>query len=281
MSGIGPVEPVEPTEPEPGHDVVGRDTPRLSDRWTRLPAGTRRAALGAAAALAVTGTLLLLPAPPSTAPPEPVLPPWPVNVTEFIYAGVGHRATTASPVGTFRFDIFVRNGPPVTVYGIRAGFTGLDARTKPNASVSVRAGTTRRITLEISVSDCSGLPLNPDLPYLDVTLRNTRAIQEHSFIFDGAYSRDLSALLHTACDTSRRGARATPRGSARSQHVDYTEILPNRPRATVPDTHQPARHNKKVTDQSATMPYRQTGLRVTASHRSTGSSVPAWHLGRP
>jgi hypothetical protein len=130
-----------------------------------------------------------------------------VNVTDFVYAGVAHRATAASPVGTFRFDISVRSGPPVTVYGIEAGFTGLRARTAPNPSVTVHAGTTRRIELEISVSNCSGLPLNPDLPFLDVTLRNTRAKQDHSFIFDGAYSRDLSQLLHAACDTPRPRAR--------------------------------------------------------------------------
>ncbi|MER6128671.1 hypothetical protein ABT173_40150 [Streptomyces sp. NPDC001795] len=204
MSGIGPVEPVEPVEPEPVHDVIGSDSPRLSDRWTGLPARTRGAALAAAAALAVTGTLLLLPEPPSAAPPEPDLPPWPVNVTEFAYAGVDHRATPDHPVGTFRFDVSVRSGTPVTVYGIKAGFTGLHARTTPNASITVRAGTTRRIALEISVSDCSGLALNADLPFLDVTLRNARAMQHHSFIFSGAFSRDLSALLHTACGPAHR-----------------------------------------------------------------------------
>lgn len=207
MTGIGPVEPVESTGPVPGDEIVGDDAPRLSDRWTRLPFRTRAAALGAAAALGVTGTLLLLPAPPPTAPPEPALPPWPVNVTDFAYAGVGHRATAASPVGTFRFDISVRNGPPVTVYAIKAGFTGLRTRMSPNSSITVRAGTTRRIALEISVSDCSGLALDPDLPFLDVTLRNMRAIQDHSFIFDGAYARDLSGLLHASCGSGRPGAR--------------------------------------------------------------------------
>ncbi|MGW2555815.1 hypothetical protein [Streptomyces sp. NPDC001635] len=206
MSGIGPVEPVEPAESERGHDVVGSDAPRLSDRWNRLSSRTRTAALGAAA-LGVTAALLFLPAPPSAAPRKPDLPPWPANVTSFSYAGVARRATPASPVATFRFDISVRSGPPVTVSAIKAGFTGLHARTAPNSSITVRAGTTGRIALEISVSGCSGLPLNPDLPFLDVTLRNKRAIQDHSFIFDGTYARDLSELLHTACDTPRPRAR--------------------------------------------------------------------------
>lgn len=254
MSGIGPVEPAEPAEPRTGHDVIGSDPPRLSDRWARLPARTRAAVLGTAAALAVTGALLLPPAPASTAPPQPDLPPWPANVTEFTYAGVARRATAASPTGTFRFDISVRSGPPVTVYDITAGFTGLHARTTPDTSVSVPAGTARRIGLEISVADCAGLPLNPDLPFLDVTLRNARAIQQHSFIFSGAYSRDLSALLHTVCDASGRRARPRPTGSAGSQNADRAEIPPNRPRAAIPDTHQPARHNKKVTSQPSTMP---------------------------
>jgi len=254
MSGTGPVEPVESAEPEHGDDVVGSDAPRLSDRWTRLPAHTRRAVLGTAAACALTGGLLLLPAPRSTAPPEPDLPPWPANVTEFAYRGVAHRATAASPVGAFRFEVTVRLGPPVTVYGIQAGFTGLRTRTAPDPSITVHAGTTRRITLEISVSDCSGLPLNPDLPFLDVTLRNARAIQHHSFIFSGAYSRDLSDLLHRACDTTRPEAHPRPSGSAHSQYVDYMQFPPNRLRATLADNHQPARHNKKVTSQPVTMP---------------------------
>lgn len=86
--------------------------------------------------------------------------PRPANVTEFSYAGVAPRGTTAFPTGAFRFDISVHSGPPVTVSGIKAGFTG--PRTAPAPPVSVPAGTTRRIGLEISVADCSGLPLNPD-----------------------------------------------------------------------------------------------------------------------
>ncbi|MFE9095086.1 hypothetical protein [Streptomyces sp. NPDC007264] len=257
MSGVGPVEPVESAEPEPGHDVIGSDPPRLSDRWTRLPARTRAAVLGAAA-LAVTGALLFLSAPPVTPPPRPdlppELPPWPVNVTRFSYAGVARRATAASPTGTFRFDISVRGGSPVTVSDIRAGLTGLRARATPGPSVSVPAGTTRRIGLEIAVADCAGLSLDPDLPFLDVTLRNTRAMQQHSFIFGGAFSRDLSELLHTVCGASGRRARPWPTGSARSQTADHRKIPPGRLGTALPDTHQPARHNKKVTSQRSAMP---------------------------
>ncbi|MCX4880074.1 hypothetical protein [Streptomyces sp. NBC_00847] len=67
----------------------------------------------------------------------------------------------------------------------------------------MHAGTTHRITVRITVTDCGGLPLNVNLPFLDVTLRNTHAIQHYSFIFGGSYSHDLSDLLHAACDATR------------------------------------------------------------------------------
>ena len=52
-------------------------------------------------------------------------------------------------------------------------------------------------------NDCGALPVNVNLPFLDVTLRNKHAIQHYSFIFGNRYSRDLSGLLHTACDATR------------------------------------------------------------------------------
>jgi hypothetical protein len=49
------------------------------------------------------------------------------------------------------------------------------------------------------VTDCGKAPENPGLPFLDVTLRNTRAIEAHSFILGEHYARDLSDALQVAC----------------------------------------------------------------------------------
>lgn len=212
MSGIGPVEPFDRIEADtdddpdgpldaPPTDVIGVDSPRLTNRWHALTPRTRTTALAAAAA-ALAAAAWLLAAPSPTTPPKEPSTPWPSTTTAFYYKGVVRPPATAS-TRDFHFDVSVHNGPPVTVSAINAAPAGMRTLTKPPATFTVRAGTTHRITVQITVTNCSGLPLNVNLPFLDVTLRNTHAIQHYSFIFGGRYSRDLSELLHTACDATR------------------------------------------------------------------------------
>jgi len=222
MSGTGPVEPTDAadfTDPtgstgpvgtaqgQDTADVIGDNSPRLSDHWAALPPRVRRAALATAAAGAVAiaiAAVLLLPSPRPAPPPprlhEPPPTPFPATVTTFAYSGIADAAEPGTASGSFRFAVSVRNGPPVTLVITGAAYPGLHAYTAPDAPVIVRAGAPHPITVRISVTDCAGLPRNASLPFFDVTLRNTRAIQHHSFIFGGAYSRDLSRLLHAACD---------------------------------------------------------------------------------
>ncbi|MFD5076697.1 hypothetical protein [Streptomyces sp. NPDC058371] len=213
MSGTGPVEPADPTRAtaaddptgtnspraEPDHDIIGTDSPRLSDRWHALPPRVRHGALAAGAVAAATAAVLLIPQPPAAAPPDQPPPPRPSAVTDVRYLGIAGTPAT-EPTGDFLFEVTVRHGPPVTVDTISTTLTGLRTLTTPDTPFTVRSGTTQRLTVHISVSRCSGLPLDPELPILDVTLRNTDAIQQHSFIFGDPYSRDLSALLHSTCD---------------------------------------------------------------------------------
>ena len=243
MSGIGPVEPVNGPEADESHDVVGTDAPRLTDRFTNgltdrlthqltggwgvLSPRTRRTVLATGVIVVSAAGVLLLPSagtPDRADPPQPR--PYPANVTSWEYLGRAVAPGAPAPPdsratsGLFRFAVSVDHGPPVTVRVDGAAFPGLTAHVVPERSFTVDAGTPLRIAVEISVSDCSGLPVNADLPFLDVTLRNTRAIQRHSFIFDGGYARDLSELLHGACGpaTLRPGPR--PTGSAGSQNAD-------------------------------------------------------------
>lgn len=221
MSGIGPVESVDSPEANGSYEVIGGDPPHLTDRWHTLSPRARRAVLaaGAVAVLGV-GTVLLLPADSSrqTDPRPPA--PWPANVTSWRYVGLAQTTDSPTTTGFFRFAVAVETGPAVTLRVTGAAFNGLTAQAVPEPSFTVNTGATRRVTVEISVSDCSGLPLNADLAFLDVTLRNTRAIQRHSFIFGASYSKDLSQLLHRACSTTNARPGPQPSGSARSQNVD-------------------------------------------------------------
>lgn len=219
MSGVGPVEPVGPAEPvepveaRPGHapgphraapppDVIGSDSPRPSDRWRRLPPRVRATALTAAVTALAAAALWLLPPTPSGHKPQEPAEPWPAVTTAFRYTGVADNPG-AGPTRDFHFEVSVHDGPPVTVSHINAAPGGLRTRTTPPTSFTVRAGSAHRITVRITVTDCGALPVNVNLPFLDVTLRNKHAIQHYSFIFGNRYSRDLSGLLHTACDATR------------------------------------------------------------------------------
>ncbi|MET7573141.1 hypothetical protein ABZT04_32310 [Streptomyces sp. NPDC005492] len=219
MSGIGPVESVDSPEADGSYEVIGGDQPRLTDRWHTLSPRARRAALAAGTAAAVAAGAVLLPTAHRHGAPAPVVP-WPANVTAWRYTGLAQTTDSPTTTGFFRFAVTVDSGPSVAIRVTGAAFDGLDAQAVPEPSFTVRPGVTHRVTVQISVSDCSGLPLNADLAFLDVTLRNTRAIQRHSFIFGSAYSKDLSRLLHRACDTTNARPGPRPSGSAGSQNVD-------------------------------------------------------------
>ncbi|MGW1022545.1 hypothetical protein ACWD4J_02325 [Streptomyces sp. NPDC002577] len=256
LDPIGPIGPVDPDKeagleglsttrtgsahegarqsaPRPDHDIITGpvNSPLLSDRWYALSPRLRRLLLTAGAVgagAAVTAALLLSTSkpPPQFAPDEEPETPWPASVTDFRYTGTASAPASGntSRAGAFRFTVSVRRGSPVTIERVSAAFQGLTARTTPVTPFSVRAGTSRPVTVLISVAECAGLPLNASLPFLDVTLRNTRAIQQHSFIFGGAYSRDLSRLLHRVCDGISPRSGPPTKGSAASQNVDFWEF---------------------------------------------------------
>jgi hypothetical protein len=57
------------------------------------------------------------------------------------------------------------------------------------------------------VRDCRGVPREVVLAFLDVTLRNTRAIQQQSYIIGGDYPGDLFTALRTSCENSSQVAQ--------------------------------------------------------------------------
>ncbi|MEU1280558.1 Tat pathway signal sequence domain protein [Streptomyces sp. NPDC005805] len=204
MTSIGPVEPGENTfAADPAASFGVRARHPLAARLAALPPPRRRALLAAVCALAVaTGTAVWWAGRPEPPPPEPV--PWPAQAATVSYTGPAPRTPapepgTAAPAFTFLVGVTVRTGPPVTVERIEQTSAALWVTTSPAGPVTVRAEKPRNVLVSIHVSDCSKVARNASLPFLDVTLRNTRAIQKQSFILGDRYAGDLGKALGTAC----------------------------------------------------------------------------------
>ncbi|MEU9434343.1 Tat pathway signal sequence domain protein [Streptomyces sp. NPDC048252] len=221
MSGVGPVEPGEGTHawetPEaahaPAHASVRADAPgalgadastpaaRLLRGLVRRPAAHRRAASAVlATAVLLAGGGYLYATRPHEAEQAAPAPPFPSQVVDVSYLG-----EVAVPPGTrprtFAFDIVlgVESGPPVTVTRLAQPYLGLSLTSTPRAPFRTKAGSVRKVVITMRVTECGKVPKNVGLPFVDVTLRNARAIQVHSFILGTRYAHDLSAALQVAC----------------------------------------------------------------------------------
>lgn len=212
VNGIGPVEPGEDThvrEPAPRPVPTGRLAP-----LGRLPERHRRAALAAATAVALLaggGYLYAtrpqaspVPALPSPAP-RVTAPPYPSQVVDIVYLNETVAEDPGAAAG-FRFEVVlsVLSGPPVTVTGIAQPYAGLTVDSTPRPPFRTEAGSSRKIVINMRVTECGKVPGNAGLPFLDVTLRNTRAIQTHSFILGARYAQHLSEALQVACSNDSR-----------------------------------------------------------------------------
>ncbi|MET9990354.1 Tat pathway signal sequence domain protein [Streptomyces mutabilis] len=199
MSGAGPVEPGEGTHAWDDTDMPrppGRPRGRLARRYHRH----RRAVLGCAAALAVlAGSGYLYAGRPRQPTPPP--PPYPVQVVDLVYLDAVPGPGGAEP-GDFSFAVLlsVRSGRPVTVTRLAQPYDGLAMTSSPTAPFQTKSHSARKIIVTLRVTECEKAPRNLGLPFLDVTLRNARAIQAHSFILGSRYARDLSQALQAACD---------------------------------------------------------------------------------
>ncbi|MFD8258810.1 Tat pathway signal sequence domain protein [Streptomyces griseoluteus] len=187
MTGIGPLEPGEGTwAREPAE---ARPAPRPWRRRTLLIPATACAALAAGAALWITR--------PRPAPP-PELPFPAQTVTVSFLAG----RTTAPHRLAFDVRLAVQPGPPVTVTRVSQPYAGMSAESEPRAPFRTAAGSSRVIAVTMRVTECGRVPKNAALPFLEVTLRNARAIQTQSFILGPRYTRYLSRALAEACGES-------------------------------------------------------------------------------
>ncbi|MGW0707664.1 Tat pathway signal sequence domain protein [Streptomyces sp. NPDC002643] len=200
MSGVGPVEPGEGTRAREVHEPDGQAPPpppagRLALTYTRH----RRTALVVTAGLvALAGGGYLYATRPEPTPPP--LAPYPSQAVGVLYLG---PVTTSPDAGNrtfvFEMELKVRLGPPVTVERMRQPYAGISLTTDPSAPFRTGRDDSRKIVVTMRVTECGKAPENAGLPFLDVTLRNTRAMEEHSFILGDRYAHDLSSALQVAC----------------------------------------------------------------------------------
>ncbi|GAA1003636.1 hypothetical protein GCM10009564_03810 [Streptomyces thermogriseus] len=208
MSGIGPLEPGEGTlaRDEPGPAGPPR-TPWPYGPLARAYRRHRRAVLTAAALiLLLSSGSYLYATRERPSPPAPSAPPYPSQVTDVSYLDAVATPPRDAGPRSFSFAVLVgvSSGPPVTVTRVSQPYAGLSVTSEPRPPFRTRAGTAQKVVITMHVRDCGKVPENVGLPFLDVTLRNTRAIQMHSFILGPRYARTLSGALRAACDNDSR-----------------------------------------------------------------------------
>ncbi|MFF0514275.1 Tat pathway signal sequence domain protein [Streptomyces sp. NPDC004250] len=197
--GIGPVEPGEDTH---AWDAAAHARPR--GRAARLYGRHRRTVLTTAATL-----LLLLGGgylyADRTREPAAGPPPYPSQAVTLEYLDAVDGASGSKGGGfSFAVRLSVRSGPPVTVTRIAQPSAGLSVTSSPEAPFQTKPHSATKIIVTLRVTECDKAPRNLGFPFLDVTLRNARAIQAHSFILGSRYARQLSQALQVACSNDSR-----------------------------------------------------------------------------
>ncbi|MEV7126298.1 hypothetical protein [Streptomyces sp. NPDC093260] len=142
--------------------------------------------------------------PPHPAPPLPA-PPYPSQVVDVSYLEPAATPPGAPP-GSFSFALLVsvESGPPVTVTALDQPYAGLSLTSAPRPPFRTAAGSAHKIVITMHVMECGKVPENAGLPFLDVTLRNIRAMEVQSFILGSRYAHALSEALQVACGNVSR-----------------------------------------------------------------------------
>ncbi|MFI2639589.1 hypothetical protein [Streptomyces sp. NPDC018610] len=218
MSGIGPVEPSEGTrgwhagaseappdahEPYDGRDLDAPPSTAPPPRAARFRVSRRRALLAAALAALLAGGGLLYAT--RTRRPPPPAPPFPSQVVDVSYLGPAATPPDAPPRSfSFALLVSVESGPPVTVTALDQPYAGLSLASTPRPPFGTEAGSAREIVITMHVTECGKVPENAGLPFVDVTLRNIRAMEAQSFILGSRYAHALSEALRVACGNDSR-----------------------------------------------------------------------------
>lgn len=207
MNAIGPVEPGDGTR----ETRAARPTDPTAAPVRPRPLLTRRRrtllALAAATIVAAAGLGLYLTRPRPPEPPPPLHPSQTVSVT--------YRGDMTQPQAgdrTFGFTVALRqdSGPPVSVRRITQPSEALSVTVAPHTPFTVKTGTPRTARITMHIRECGNVQRNAGLPFLVVTLRNTRAMQLQAFILGERYAKDLSRALTAACPPNTDVMSKTP-----------------------------------------------------------------------
>ncbi|WP_369215697.1 Tat pathway signal sequence domain protein [Streptomyces flavofungini] len=196
MNAIGPVEP--------GEDTYGHDSAPARPRRPLTPrrARHRRTALAAATALGVGAAALTLYLTRPEPPPGPP-PPWPSQSVSVAYAKEMSHPRAGERNFTFAVILTQASGPPTTVRRVAQPSAALSVRATPPTPFTVKTGKPRKLIITMHIRECGEVPRNAGLPFLEVTLRNVRAIEKQSYILGPEYANDLSGALTAACPRTR------------------------------------------------------------------------------
>ncbi|WP_052434479.1 hypothetical protein [Streptacidiphilus melanogenes] len=191
MAGSGP-EPVEILE--------SRGAERRFSNWWRRQSARRRLTLTLGpAALLLLG--LLTAELTRHQPPPPAPTAWPAEHAAVSYVGFAGMSADDPAGRTAVFLVSVRNqdAAALTVVQVTVAYRGLTLRTAPRLPLAVQPGQTVRIQLIATATDCSRIPMADELPFVDVTFRNIRAIGQESEILGDRYTLDLHRAMTAAC----------------------------------------------------------------------------------
>ncbi|MFF1699059.1 Tat pathway signal sequence domain protein [Streptomyces sp. NPDC058257] len=211
MNAIGPIEPGDntyDTSTDTGTDAADRAAAHPV-RPRRLLTRHRRTALAlaAAAVLGAAGVSLYLTRPHPPEPPPPLYPSQTVSVT---YRGEMTHPKAGDRTFSFAVSIGQYSGPPVSVRRIAQPTAALSVTATPHTPFTVKAGRPRTARITMHIRECGKVQRNAGLPFLNVTLRNARAMQIQSFILGPAYAKDLSGALTAACPPNTDVMSETP-----------------------------------------------------------------------
>ncbi|GAA3019188.1 hypothetical protein GCM10020229_33050 [Kitasatospora albolonga] len=191
--GLGPLEAGDGTV-----RTEGGPTGRLARAQREL--GLRRRYALLALAVAVVALLVfraLERDPPARAAPPPV--PYPAQVTRLTVTAEGRAEGRHLLVSA---ELRVEGDAPVDLLAVGQPYPGISLAVRGGLPLTAAAGRPLLLRLEYDLTDCSTVPIGVGLPYIDVTLRNTRAIQTVSQIPGAVYSESLAHWLGSACRSS-------------------------------------------------------------------------------
>ena len=215
---IGQVGPVEPDPqsgtyaPEPA-DPDATAPIRLRAWWDRLSRWPRAglllltaAALALAAAYVTSSHHPSPPRPGADATPTATATapaPYPGLITDIDFVTIerpqGSVGSAASRHFTFYLSMTDTGTAPVTVTHIDQPYSGMTVSLLPRAPIRLAPHTALVVGVSATVRDCTGVPTEDDLPFVDVTLSNMRAIQTESEILGAVYTNDLHRAILHAC----------------------------------------------------------------------------------